>query len=615
MSSYNDSFELNKKISELPRGYVTQKKINEKIYNYHQWKDDNGKMHYDSVSEEDAAILRKQVELRKELQKNLRSLGKTEKRHEGRYLMEAGVAYGKTEFSNDFDFEVNAMYGSSLRNMADAAKGLKKRDCYGILEKYIYGKQSDKVCLIYGLRRTGKTTLLRQLILGMKDADFTKSLYIKATTADTMVEMNKAMKLAVKGGFKYLFIDEVTLISDFIDSASLFSDVYAAQGLKIILSGTDSLGFYFASNEELYDRAVMVHTTYIPYREHARLLGITSIDDYIRYGGTLKAGELRFGDDEDFEEASFRDDESTRRYIDTAICKNIQHSLACYEEGTHFRNLKRLYDAHELTNVINRIIQDMNHDFTKEVILKEFVSRDLRSSAQMLRSAREPEKRTDALNEIDTSDVIKKLKGILDIKENEELSEIISEAVLTEIKEYLKALDLIEYIKIESNAAGTGDLWRTIFTQPGMRYCQAQALVYLIMRNEEFKALSEREKLLISSKILEDVRGIMLEDIVLLETQKALGKNKRVFKLQFDVGEIDMVIYDQETDSCELYEIKHSSERADNQWKPLMDEKKLDHVRTIYGMIKKRCVLYSGETEVLSDGREYRNVEEYLSEM
>ncbi|WP_026499381.1 AAA family ATPase [Butyrivibrio sp. WCD2001] len=614
MNSYNESFELNKRISELPRGYVTQKKINDKIYHYHQWKDDNGKMHYDSVSEESAAILRKQIELRKELQKDLRSLGKAENGHKERYLMEAGAAYGKTIASKSIDFEVNAIYGDSLRNMAEAAKGLERRDCYGILEKYIYGRQSDKVCLIYGLRRTGKTTLLRQLLLGMKRVDFDKSLYIKATTADTMAEMNKAMKLAVKSGFKYLFIDEVTLISDFIDSASLFSDVYAAQGLKIIMSGTDSLGFYFASNEELYDRAVMVHTTYISYREHARLLGITSIDDYIRYGGTLKAGELRFGDDEDFEEASFRDDESTRRYIDTAICKNIQHSLACYEEGTHFRNLKRLYDAHELTNVINRIIQDMNHDFTKEVILKEFVSRDLRSSAQMLRSAREPEKRTDALDEIDISGVMKKLKGILEIKEKGELSEEISAEVLSEIEEYLKALDLIEYIKIESNA-GAGDLWRTIFTQPGMRYCQAQALVYLLMRNEEFKSLSEREKLLISSKILEDVRGIMLEDIVLLETQKALGKNKRVFKLQFDVGEIDMVIYDQETDSCELYEIKHSGERADNQWKHLMDEKKLDHVRAIYGMIEKRCVLYSGKTEILSDGMEYRNVEEYLSEM
>ena len=39
------------------------------------------------------------------------------------------------------------------------------------------------------------------------------------------------------------FIDEVTLMPDFIDSAALFSDIYAAQGMKIVLSGTDSLGF------------------------------------------------------------------------------------------------------------------------------------------------------------------------------------------------------------------------------------------------------------------------------------------------------------------------------------------------------------------------------------
>ena len=60
------------------------------------------------------------------------------------------------------------------------------------------------------------------------------------------------------------------------------------------------------------------------------MLGIDSIDEYIRYGGTLRAGELDF-DDEDIkvEDASFRDDESTRRYIDTAICKNILHSLSC----------------------------------------------------------------------------------------------------------------------------------------------------------------------------------------------------------------------------------------------------------------------------------------------
>lgn len=112
----------------------------------------------------------------------------------------------------------------------------------------------------------------------------------------------------------------------------------------IVLSGTDSLGFWFAQNEELYDRAVTVHTTFVPFREYSRLLKIHDIDEYIRYGGTLKAGETNFEDtDANAFDASFRTDESTRRYIDTAIAQNIQNSLKCYDRGNHFRNLIDLY--------------------------------------------------------------------------------------------------------------------------------------------------------------------------------------------------------------------------------------------------------------------------------
>ena len=44
--------------------------------------------------------------------------------------------------------------------------------------------------------------------------------------------------------------------------------------------------------DELYDRAYMVHTTFIPFREHGRLLKTDDVDEYIRYGGTLRMGEL-----------------------------------------------------------------------------------------------------------------------------------------------------------------------------------------------------------------------------------------------------------------------------------------------------------------------------------
>ena len=56
--------------------------------------------------------------------------------------------------------------------------------------------------------------------------------------------------------------------------------------MKIVLSGTDSLGFLFAQNKELYDRAVTIHTTFVPFSEYSRLL---RIDEYIRYGGTLNS--------------------------------------------------------------------------------------------------------------------------------------------------------------------------------------------------------------------------------------------------------------------------------------------------------------------------------------
>lgn len=193
-----------------------------------------------------------------------------------------------------------------------------------------------------------------------------------------MAAINRDLEKLQELGYKNVFIDEVTLMEDFIDSAALFSDIYAAQGMKIVLSGTDSLGFWFALHQELYDRAVTIHTTFIPFREHSRLLGIHSIDEYIRYGGTLRAGELDFdNEDVNAEDASFRDDESTRRYIDTAICKNIQHSLSCCQDGGYFRHLQSLYDAGELTGAINRIIEDMNHRFLIRTLILKFKSHDL----------------------------------------------------------------------------------------------------------------------------------------------------------------------------------------------------------------------------------------------
>lgn len=510
-------------------------------------------------------------------------------------------------------FETNVITGADLLALSENVRGWEKRDCYQQLDAYLHSRQSDRVCLLFGLRRTGKTTMLRQAVLDMDPEDAAKTAYIKATVLDTMAALNRDMKRLRAAGFKYVLLDEVTLIPEFIDSAALFSDIYAAQGMKIVLSGTDSLGFWFALHQELYDRAKAIHTTFISYREHSRLLEIDSIDDYIRYGGTLRAGELNFDDAEvNAEDASFRDDESTRRYIDTAICKNIQHSLSCYEDGGHFRHLRTLYEAGELTGAINRIIEDMNHAFLVSVLTIDFISHDLRLTARNLRKERDAAKRTDILDEIDTSAVTRRLMALLDIHNRPEQTVRITNAHIAEIKEYLSALDLIVNVPIETVEPGTEPVEHNLFTQPGMRYCQAQALVHALMKDELFLTLGEKEQKAVTDRILEEVRGRMLEDIVLLETMKTAGRHQRVFKLQFADGEFDMVVYDKDQDCCKIYEVKHSGQQVPAQYRHLLDEEKCRLTERRFGQITERTVLYRGEDMQLENGVKYQNVEEYL---
>lgn len=598
-----DINELEKQISNLPIGYVIEKTINEKKYYYQQWKE-NGKTKNRCISEEESKILKPQIEKRKQLQKELKALKKT---------MPALVSKTKGEENKEPEFKMSALYGEALLNMAQTASQYERRDCFSKIQDFFKAPAADKVCLVFGLRRTGKTTLLKQLVLAMNEEEQKSAIYIKASTENTIEDLNADLKIANKLKYKYVFIDEITLIEKFIDNAALLSDVYAVQGMKIVLSGTDSLGFWFAQNEELYDRAVTVHTTFIPFREYSRLLKIDDIDEYIRYGGTLKAGETNFEDtDANAFDASFRTDESTRRYIDTAIAQNIQHSLKCYDRGNHFRNLIDLYKKDELTNAINRIIEDMNQAFTVDVITRDFKSSDLGSAKELLRREKDESKRTDFLDTFNASEVTKKLMDILKIRNKERQSIEIKDIHIQEITEYLKALDLLQIVYTENIPISNKKEERIIFTQSGMRFCQAQVLVYSLMQDEVFGSLTGDLRDIITEKILEDVRGRMLEDIVFLETKRTYGSKRNVFKLKFASGEFDMVIQDKAKKQCEIFEIKHSKQMVSTQYRHINNEEKIVLTESQFGKVVRRCVLYRGESKVLENGVEYKNVEEFL---
>ena len=509
--------------------------------------------------------------------------------------------------SQTTEFHTNVVTGTGLQALANSVAKYGKRDCFSTLQKFVAGSYDGKICILYGLRRTGKTTLLFQML---SELPIEKTAYIKVQTTDDMSRLTKDLKVLFELGYRYVFIDEITLLSDFIDTAAVLSDVFSMMGMKIVVSGTDSLGFAMANRDELYDRSVTIHTSFIPFREYARLLNIRSVDSYIEYGGTLKMENMSFDDpDAAFDEVAFRDDESTRKYIDTAISRNIQHTLKNDHYGEYFNQLRELYEKGELTNVINRIVQHMNHRFVLRVVEDEFKSHDFGSAKELLLHDL-PAERATVLYDVNEKQILERLKAIIEVKEKSETTVPITQEHIDKVKKYLLMLDLI--VNCPERYESGKQAEHTVFSQPGMRYAIAKALVYSLMQDAYFASIPEADKAYITGKILDDVKGRMLEDIVLLEVCKAAPSTMEAFKFKFDAGgEFDMVIYDKTSQNCRIYEIKHSTEVNEKQTIHLRDAEKCQIVEKRFGPISGKFVLYRGK-DTFAEGVQYLNVENFL---
>ena len=548
---------LEQEIAALPIGYISRKNIRGKIKQYHQWTED-GKKKSKYLDDSTAAELSELIEKRRNLEKELRELKKQLPKQK------------RTTIEDAYTFKADVLIGKALKPLAESVRGFERRSCYAELESFLEQNYPGKVFILYGLRRTGKTTLIRQAIASLSERDFDRAAFIQVKPGITLGEINTDLRWLRDHGYQYVFIDEITLAEDFIEGAALLSDIYAASGIKIVLSGTDSLGFLLSESEELY---------------------------------TMSLGGKHYN-----EPVTFKTRKSTDEYIDSAIARNIQHSLRFYQDGGHFRHLADLYEKNELTSAINRVIEDINHRFTLEVLTNDFKSHDLGISKRNLRKDRENP--TDILDRIDERTFVDGLRKALEILNQNEQSDRITDAHRIEIKEYLDLLDLTVDIPTEFIPVKDEKSYRTVVSQPGLRYSQAEALVRQLLLNKEFQNISAVERAAILERILNEIRGRMMEEIILLETKMAYPE-KQVFRLQFAIGEFDMVVVDPVAITTEIYEIKHSAEKVPEQYKNLTDKEKCRETEFRFGAIMKKAVIYRGGDDVDGDIL-YLNVENYL---
>ena len=192
--------EIEREIAILPEGSITKKKIRDKEYYYHRITR-NGKRVEKYIDFKDVAELNDRIDLRKKLEKDLKELKK-------QIIPEKATTNTKEEH---LEFKTTVRTGSRLRAQIAVTKKYKKRECIRELRDYVFGSQTDKVFVIYGLRRTGKTTMIRQILTELPETEFRKAAFIQVRSRDTLEDIDRAERqgcLEFTDGKMKVFVDE-----------------------------------------------------------------------------------------------------------------------------------------------------------------------------------------------------------------------------------------------------------------------------------------------------------------------------------------------------------------------------------------------------------------------
>ena len=226
-SNYADYKDLLLRISEieeelalLPAGSIGKKTVNGKIYYYHRFYE-NGKRKEKYIPQDRLADMKIAVEKRKALEEELKELNARKARFSADTPSSSVPAqaaawsyngipltFESTRVSEEvFRYHSNVIKGDALRFFANQSSGFGRRECFHLLQDYIAGAFPDKVLILYGLRRTGKTTMMRQAISEMPDECLAKTAFIQVVPGVTLADINTDLKILASQGFQYIFID------------------------------------------------------------------------------------------------------------------------------------------------------------------------------------------------------------------------------------------------------------------------------------------------------------------------------------------------------------------------------------------------------------------------
>ena len=493
----------------------------------------------------------------------------------------------------------------------NAINKLNRRTLYSNIKKYVDGESNlrGRVLAIYGLRQTGKSTLMMQLC---SEYGNSRCVIYQAEKGDYMDDVYDKVDEAISEHKDIICIDEISFVEDFVDNSEKLADYYARQGIHIIITGTDSFAISEAKDNALFHRLERVHTTYISFAEHKKLLGTNDIDDYIAFGGII-------GVDDSERKRGYIVPED---YLHSSVAGNIAHSIA-NTSNTIYSKLEILGDD-EIEIIINKMVETYSGAFKLKTLnnklTKGNITRPLNNDAKYILDEESYDYLYENSSQI-TAEYLKNIGG------RDELRHKITNSEVDLLKNILGKLDVLSTANAVRFECHDGE-WDNVspskkyhIIQPAIKYAHLMIAQEMVKSSPQYNSLSSNDKDWYSTKLDEFIKGDMTEEIITYDVRKSLPRDRYdIVKPEFfidnnKVGEYDMLIFDKEQQVNYSFEIKHSSSATLFQTKYLMNRQLDSVINTHFGYTQIKAVLYNGNSFINNYGVYYFNSSDFLDKV
>lgn len=517
----------------------------------------------------------------------------------------------------------------NIRMLEDGYKH--SRDYYKDIEDFFQKRRTDvsykdKILIIYGLQHTGKTTLVEQYISHMSEDELKRCAFYVLDNGDTMDDVENIIEKEQRNGVHTIFLDEITKVQGFAEESSSLANVYAKENMTIVLSGTDSLGFYFAAHNDLMGKCIRLGTTHIPFSEYCDVLEINDMDVYIRYGGLMPDGTTSH---------FVSDYQDAKDYVRDSVANNIANSLKRNPGNSILDSIKK----EDIAAIIDKLVEKWSGKFDTYAVQEKLKKSSVTFVNNVLTNGElplDPEYIHIMGREKTKKDIA---KDFLPIVNADKEGPAVDDNIVNELAALMSDMGVLSTTRLHTYTYTSAGVWGNkvesneyYIVQPAIKYYHLTKAREFVLKSDWYQDIPEEWKTYLNSRLTDQIFGLMLEQIVVFDTDCDLkdekitdghGLEKRrydVCKTKFKVTEgkelvdkeYDMLIRDNNTNEYYGFEIKHTTVPGYEQAQHLRDELIRQVVDKNYGSRKNVAVLYRGAPFQCPDGIIYLNVSDFL---